>query len=278
MSITFDTNPYPASTTTVTFGHDGTDGSVKTGSGKLILSSSTKVIHVSSSLNFGIVPELQYHITSVNSHLVLSSSAGSAVSVSGNLRFPVAHVAGIGHITATTSPLVLSSSAGTVYISGALAFSINGTSTSNIYRQSNGVLTIAESSGISVSNAQTNSSTITLTAAGTTITLAPSPPKISSTATDLILSASTNVTVLSSSLDFESTIKSYHVNSRLSHLILSSSAGSSVSVSGGLKLYNATTASFTAPQTGMIMWHTTANCMALYNGVSWFRLASGTTI
>jgi len=53
----------------------------------------------------------------------------------------------------------------------------------------------------------------------------------------LVLSSSLNsITTVSSSLDFVSTDKSYHIRAKNSHLILSSSAGSTVAVSGALSV------------------------------------------
>ena len=136
MSFTFHTGPYPTVgvPNTVTTGHDGADGSIKTGAGKLILSSSANVIHVSASLDLGLVPESSYHIRAVNADLVLSSSAGSYVYISGNLTaeqdFLVkgdsvlsGNVVVGGQIYDLNSNLILSSSVGYVIAaSGSLDF------------------------------------------------------------------------------------------------------------------------------------------------------------
>jgi hypothetical protein len=130
MAFTFHTGPYPTVgvPNTTTTGHDGTDGSIKTGAGKLILSSSANIIHVSASLDLGTTPERAYHIRAVNANLVLSCSAGSIVSLSASQDFANSDKA--YHIRAANSHLILSSSAGSiVQISGGLLLA--GTYTSS---------------------------------------------------------------------------------------------------------------------------------------------------
>lgn len=203
MAFTFHTGPYPTVgvPNTVTTGHDGADGSIKTGAGKLILSSSANVIHVSSSLDLGLVPESAYHIRAVNANLVLSSSAGSYVYASGNLTVEQAflvkgdsvlsgNVVVGGQIYDLNSNLILSSSVGSVIAaSGSLDFP----QTDKTYhiRAVNGHLILSSSVG--------------------------------------------SVIVMSSSLDVTNVgNKNYHIRSINSDLILSSSAGSIVALSSNL--------------------------------------------
>ena len=73
---------------------------------------------LSSSLDFS--NKSQYHIRSINSSLILSSSADSIIALSSNLYFPVQAPTVSGHIVATNSHLILSSGLGTLFMSGAI--------------------------------------------------------------------------------------------------------------------------------------------------------------
>jgi len=89
--------------------------------GSLILSSSSNsTVALSASQDFT-ETDKAYHVRSVNSHLILSSTLGSIVALSSNLYFPVDAPDQSAHITARNSHLILSSSVGsTVTISGNL--------------------------------------------------------------------------------------------------------------------------------------------------------------
>lgn len=62
------------------------------------------------------------------------------------------------------------------------------------------------------------------------------------------------------------------------NLILSSTLGSTIAISGGLQVFNAPTGSLAAPTVGSIMWHSTTNQLVVYNGARWFPLSSGSAV
>ena len=238
MAISFHASVYPSTATseTVTVGHDGTDGSVKTGSGKLILSSSSNAIHISSSLTFGVVPELAYHVRAVNSHLILSSSAGSVISLSGSLfasgsanaitgtlridpNLDLSNANSIYHLRAVNSHLILSSSAGSI-------ISLSGS----------------------------------LFASGSA-------------------NAVTGTLRVDPNLDLSNANAVYHVRAVNSHLILSSSAGSVVKMSAALAPLRLTTATLIAGSdvlTGAIVWDNTTKTLRTYSAEGWVRILTGT--
>ena len=60
-------------------------------------------------------------------------------------------------------------------------------------------------------------------------------------------------------LDLSNAGAVYHVRAVNSHLILSSSVGSTIAMSGGLRLQNEASGSIAAPAVGTMLWHTTTN-------------------
>ena len=180
-------------------------------------------------------------------HLILSSSVGSRVTISGNLT-----IAAKGAITATAGHLVLSSSAGSI---------------------------VSVSGGLNVVGGNLNSplgtSVITnfaqWTANGTQImTLASA-------------NGSVGINPGTGYLGFSSTagqgVKHY---ASTGHLVLSSSTGtgnSIVAISGGLKIGRESTATLPTGAdtlTGSIIWDETRKALKVYGPLGWTVVATGT--
>ena len=87
-----------------------------------------------------------------------------------------------------------------------------------------------------------------------------------------------SVVALSSSQDFTNTDKAYHVRSVNNHLVLSSSVGSIITMSGALKVHRQTLASFPTGDdnlSGSLLWDTTSKQLYLYGPAGWQSFASG---
>lgn len=196
--------------------------------------------YVTGSTNFFVTNALQVSGTINNSvgHLILSSSAGSYVRISGALRL------GGGN-----EGVVLTSDDGA------------GT-TLSVFRKD-----ATNRASLWVGNITSDG--------GSTVTCT----KVNSGAgTRLILSSSLSVIAFSSSQEFPNSDRNYHIRAVNSNLILSSSVGSVVAISGALRVFNDTTGSQANPPIGSIMFHTTTNQLAVYNGIKWYPLASGTAL
>ena len=372
MSFFFHTTPYPVDATssaTVTVGHDATDGSIKTGTGKLILSASSNVVHVSSSLDFSTVPERQYHIRAVNGHLILSSSGGSTITVSGAIDLieagstiknysprsttgdlvlsssstsVVSISASLRMISQTSknyhiagsNDLIFSSTVGNITFSGACETENNGKAFD--LRNKTGHLILSSSVGSVVALSSSLYASGSAHAMTGTLRLDPnldlsnanSIYHIRTTNSHLILSSTVGSTIVLSASTFAMKVsgngnagsitwndsaqmgfnaaggftfnnagtlggsswactnnvtftlagQGAYLRNSSAHLILSSSAGSTTAISGGLRLGNDATGSLVAPAVGTMLWHTTTNQMAVWNGVNWYPIASGAAL
>ena len=223
MAFIFSTSKYSTSVTTsnwIASGHDGTDAMILGGSGKLILSASNGITHLSGALDIGLVPDNKaYHVRSIGGPLILSSSGGgSFVYASGNLTVAEAllvkgdtvlsgNVVVGGQLYDLNSNLILSSSVGSVIAaSGSLDFP-NSDKTYHI-RSVNDKLILSSSAGSAVyisGNLQASGS-----------------------------HTLTGTLNLFDGLDARG-LGSYHLRSVNDKLILSSSAGSAVYISGNLQ-------------------------------------------
>lgn len=183
------------------------------------ISSSVGTINVSSSLDFPNTDKT-YHIRATRSHLILSSSVGSVIQVSGALKI-------IG---------------GKTIVQG---LGVNGSP--DLYSSADAT------SGLMFSNG-----TVTLVAGGANI----------------LQAAAAGVTQVNGT--------SFNITSNLiasnACMILSSSTGSAIAISGALRVFNNTTGSLAAPPIGSVIWNTTTNQLAVYNGAKWFPLASGAAL
>lgn len=196
--------------------------------GHLILSSSVgSRITVSGSL---LVTDLSTvttrgPIVNDTGHLILSSSVGSIVAVSGNLK-----VTGDVSSANLDSRYVLTSSYTAVQVTGSDNFFVND------------VLTVSGSITNPVGNLILSSSVgslVTVSGSLRALTNIIARGLIGNDSGHLILSSSASVIAFSASADFVNTDKNYHLTSRGSHLILSSSA-STIAVSGNLKVIGGT--------------------------------------
>ncbi|MDP3763662.1 MAG: hypothetical protein Q8Q92_03375 [bacterium] len=259
MAFSFSSTKYSTNVTTsnwAAYGHDGADAMLIGGSGKLILSASNGVIHLSGSTDIGINPLTKnYHLRTVGSPLILSSSSGSRVYVSGSITAEEdllvkgdtvlsGNVVVGGQLYDLNSNLILSSSVGSVIAaSGSLDFP-NIDKTYHI-RAVNSQLILSSSTHSSVmisgsrlvftddapggGNIVNRGGHLILTSsAGSTITISGS------------LFASGSAHTITGSLNLfdginEQSAGSYHLRAVDSHLILSSSAGSTVTISGNLQ-------------------------------------------
>lgn len=185
----------------------------------------------------------------VDSHLELSSSAGSIVAISASMDFP--NTDKLYHIRARNSHLIFSSSTGsTVTISGGLKVTdILGGTTSNVISIPTGGR-ISSPAGRMAFGFQSVDGTVFFvnSTESATIRMNTVTGIIDHLSQHLILSGTGgSVVALSSNLYFpiQAPANSAHIVSRNSHLILSSSAGSVITLSGALYVLNGSTLSGT---------------------------------
>ncbi|MDP3763675.1 MAG: hypothetical protein Q8Q92_03440 [bacterium] len=155
----------------------------------------------------------QYHFRSVSNHLILSSSAGSFVVVSGNLSIPSAAGAFTGSVKLDTGTGVLTSLIASGTFSGSLSGSVDifGGKLSDI--NASGTFSGSLSGSLNVNGGIINNSL-----------------------GHLILSSSVgSVVAVSGALDLNQTNQAYHLRSVNNSLILSSSFNSAVYISGNLQ-------------------------------------------
>ena len=290
MSFLFSTTKYSSDVTTsnwLAVGHDSVDGIILNGTGKLILSASNGIIHLSGALDVGLAPDNKaYHLRTLASHLIFSSSGGSVVALSASQDFVNSDKA--YHLRTVNSHLILSSSGGSyVYASGNLtveqALLVKGDTVlsgnvvvgGQLYDlNSNLILSSSIGSIVALSASQdfvnsdkayhiraVNSHLIFSSSAGSVVALSASEDFVNSDKTyhvravnsHLILSSAVgSVVALSSSEDYVNSDKNYHIRAVNSSLILSSSAGSRTTVSGTLQVLEQITGSNITTNTGSL--------------------------
>jgi len=247
MAFDFHTSKYPSSATndTITVGHDGDDASIKTGSGKLLLSASSEIIHASGAIDIGLnVENKAYSLRAKNTTLIFSSSAqGSFTYISGNLSveqdFLVkgnsvlsGNLVVGGQVYDLNSNLILSSSA-VSFVAASASLEFPNTDKAFHVRAVNSHLIFSSSAG-----------SVVAFSASQDFTNADKQYHIRAANSHLILSSSAGSTVtLSAALDLlepVSTIKNYSIRSTITDLILSSSATSVVSISASLRMISQT--------------------------------------
>ena len=226
-------------------GTNGLNSTITSDSGDLILSSSiTSIVAISSSMIFSNIDKA-YHIRAVNSHLILSSSAGGTA-VSGNLA--IAGVsAGTGRITFTDingTPGMAYASPFRFHDSGNTLFALQNTGPSadsrygwTLFDDNNN---IAARARILVPTGNTTGSIQFFSSSdGFRRELILQARGIFSNSGSLVLSGGLDsVVAVSSSLVFPNLDKFYHINAVNGHLILSSSVGSTITISGALSVLN----------------------------------------
>lgn len=268
-----------------------------------------KNLFVSGTLTTSGSVSLGSSVYDVDSYLELSSSAGSVVSFSASADFP--NTDKNYHVRSVNSRLILSSSAGGVAISGNLRLtgtvlpfenlgcSLGESSTplrfANLYLQSiditsgqiqvgNGLVNIPTYGFSSEANSglyRPASQKLGFTIAAVLRTSFSSSGHIIGETGHLILSSSAgSIVALSASQDFVNTDRLYHIRSVNDHLVLSSSAGSVVRISGALGALDLTTATLPANNvilSGSIVWDSTRKALKIYGPEGWSVIATGTT-
>lgn len=265
MSFLFSSTKYSTNVTTSNWlatGHDGTDAMVIGGSGKLILSASNGVIHASGALDSALSPDINnYHFRAVNSHLILSSSAGSIVAISSAIAIP--DVNNKFHIRSVNSPLIFSGGSGDVsFTAGTSQVVVSGNLrvTTSIY--TNGTIQQNGGSGF----------------VGTGMIL--QSGKLSHSNHLILSSTAGSVVNISASMNFSEIDKTYNIQAVNSHLILSSAVGSIVRISASLGCLDTTTAALPAAAdilSGSIVWDSTRKALKVYGPEGWSVIATGTT-
>lgn len=252
MAFFFSSTKYSSNVSSANWlasGHDGTDAMLIGGTGKLIISASNGIHHISGSVDLGLSPDNKaYHIRTLAGPLILSSSGGgSFVYASGNMTVEQAllvkgdsvlsgNVVVGGQLYDLNSNLILSSSVGSV-IAASGSLDLPNSDKAYHIRAVNSFLIFSSSAGSVVSLSGV------LNIEDTTKNYS-----IKATNGHLILSSSAGSTVaFSSALDIiepVNTIKNYSIRSTTGDLILSSTSTSNISISGGLRMISQTNRNF----------------------------------
>ena len=213
--------------------------------------------------------DLFYKDPSGNEIFLGSEVSSSAGYVTGSTNFFVTNTLQVsGVINNSVGHLVLSSSAGSrVTVSGSsLMLSMAGT-----IGTAAGALTVQGAAGMIL-----NSSIVTLGAASANGVV------LTTNGGHLIMSASSatggTIVAFSSSANFVNKDKPWHINAVNSHLILSSSTGSVIKISGALCPNTVATANLLAGTdsiTGSILWDTTTKTLKIYGAEGWCPVLTG---
>lgn len=234
--------------------------------GHLILSSTVgSVVSFSASSDFSQVNR-NYHIRSVNSHLILSSSIGSTVAFSGNISVMSGVLLGAG---AAADRVKLASNSTILIVTSDT--SSNATILASSYRDAGPTFVLTGDSfdlrqvgkihwGQDGNGAAGNSREFQLISARTV----------------LGHGAQSGTLALSSST---TGVNGMTLASLRGHLILSSSEGSTIKLSGALTYQRLTTATLPAAAdilTGSIVWDDTRKTMKIYGPLGWTPILTGT--
>ena len=292
--------------------------SIRNSVSHLILSSTVgSVVAFSASEDF-VNTDKPYHIRAVNSNLILSSTAGSSIYVSGSLF--IGSGSGIpptlffgsgsdefGRIKAATTAGGIEFldkggatgkriSAANIFLNGNVVLGsanmLQGLRASEKYvmagNNSNADSSVfAERYGFSVGTTtidcaieQYNTGSLYFSSSIGQCKIDVPGGVFTSTGSLILSSSGGSIVALSASQDFTNTDKTYHIRSVNNHLILSSTIGSVVKVSGALSVDTVATANLLVGAdtlSGAIMWDTTRKCLRVYSAEGWVAIATGST-